>query len=104
MIYTWYKVFRLFTLRHADSIFRHSHHPKPNTIKQMTSVKGPSPSTAFDGSPLRIAIVHANWNKQIIDALLKGAIAKLRERGVAEKNIVVQSVPGSFELPFACSK
>lgn len=71
----------------------------------MSSIKGPAaPLVKFDGSPLRIAIVHSRWNKTVIDALLAGTIAKLREQGVKETNIVVQSVPGSFELPLACSK
>ncbi|PAV23834.1 dimethylribityllumazine synthase [Pyrrhoderma noxium] len=63
----------------------------------------PSAET-YDGSQLRIAIVHARWNKPIIDALVAGATKKLMERGVKPNNIVVQSVPGSFELPLACSK
>ncbi|KAI0256856.1 dimethylribityllumazine synthase [Lactifluus subvellereus] len=58
----------------------------------------------FDGSPLRIAIVHARWNKSVIDALINGAERKLKEAGVKEENIVRQSVPGSFELPFACQR
>jgi 6,7-dimethyl-8-ribityllumazine synthase len=58
----------------------------------------------YDGSPLRVAIVHARWNKSIIDSLLAGTIAKLKERGVKESNIVIESVPGSFELPLACSR
>jgi len=48
--------------------------------------------------------VHARWNKFIIDSLVAGAVSKLKERGVKESNIVIQSVPGSFELPLACSK
>jgi 6,7-dimethyl-8-ribityllumazine synthase len=71
----------------------------------MTSIKGISQSdNRFDGSPLRVAIVHARWNKAVIDALVVGAIAKLKERGVKDSNIVVQTVPGSFELPLACSR
>lgn len=71
----------------------------------MSSVKGPGPSPGrFDGSSLRIAIVHARWNKVIIDALVTGAISKLKESGVKDTNIVVLSVPGSYELPIACSK
>jgi 6,7-dimethyl-8-ribityllumazine synthase len=71
----------------------------------MSTIKGISQSEfAYDGSNLRIAIVHARWNKAIIDALVAGAVAKLKERGVKESNIVIQSVPGSFELPFACQK
>lgn len=71
----------------------------------MASIKGPAPtSNKLDGSPLRIAIVHSRWNKTVIDALLAGTIAKLKEHGVKDSHIVVQSVPGSFELPLACSK
>ncbi|KAI0818970.1 Lumazine synthase [Irpex lacteus] len=48
--------------------------------------------------------VHSRWNKEVIDALVTGTIAKLKELGVKDSNIVVQSVPGSFELPLAVSK
>lgn len=71
----------------------------------MATIKGLQPNqTKFDGSPLRIAIVHARWNKTVIDALVEGALKKLKEAGVKDSNIVVQSVPGSFELPLACSR
>jgi len=71
----------------------------------MSSLKGPAPANAkFDGSPLRVAIVHSRWNKTVIDALVSGTVAKLKEQGVKESNIVLQAVPGSFELPLACSK
>ncbi|KAK0496835.1 6,7-dimetjyl-8-ribityllumazine synthase [Armillaria luteobubalina] len=71
----------------------------------MASIKGLLPSeTKYDGSALRIAIVHARWNREVIDALVAGALQKLKEAGVKESNIVVQSVPGSFELPLACSR
>jgi len=67
-------------------------------------IKGTPAATQRDGSKLRIGIVHARWNETIIQSLLDGAINKLKELGVNEDNIVIQSVPGSFELPFACSK
>ncbi|KAF9246378.1 6,7-dimethyl-8-ribityllumazine synthase [Melanogaster broomeanus] len=69
----------------------------------MNSIKGPS-TNQHDGSALRIAIVHARWNKAVIDALVTGAVSKLKECGVKDTNIVVQCVPGSFELPLACSR
>ncbi|KAK5651745.1 hypothetical protein OQA88_11707 [Cercophora sp. LCS_1] len=69
----------------------------------MVHNKGPSP-VRFDGSGLRIGIVHARWNDAIIDALLAGTKAKLLECGVQESNIVVQSVPGSWELPIAVQR
>ena len=66
--------------------------------------KGTPELTKKDGSKLRIGIVHARWNDAIIRALLEGAIDQLKQFGVLDENIVIQSVPGSFELPFACSK
>ncbi|WWC64082.1 6,7-dimethyl-8-ribityllumazine synthase [Kwoniella dejecticola CBS 10117] len=66
------------------------------------TIKGlPPPPTKYDGSNFRIAIVHARWNDAIIKALLEGTINKLKEQGVKQENIVVKSVPGSYELPFA---
>ena len=69
------------------------------------TIKGISTSeSSLDGSSLRIAIVYARWNKPIVDALVQGAISKLRAVGVKETNIVLQKVPGSYELPIAVSK
>jgi 6,7-dimethyl-8-ribityllumazine synthase len=58
----------------------------------------------YPGSSLRIAIVHARWNWGIIEPLLEGAKKVMITSGVAEENIVVQSVPGSYELPFAVQR
>ena len=78
---------------------------KPSSIMTDHTIKGLTPSDInYDGSKLRVAIVHARWNKVIIDALVAGAVTKLKERGVPESNIVIQTVPGSFELPLACAK
>ncbi|TLD13615.1 uncharacterized protein PgNI_02938 [Pyricularia grisea] len=65
--------------------------------------KGPTPQQ-HDGSALRIGIVHARWNETIIEPLLAGTKAKLLACGVKESNIVVQSVPGSWELPIAVQR
>ncbi|KAH6636744.1 6,7-dimethyl-8-ribityllumazine synthase [Chaetomium tenue] len=65
--------------------------------------KGPAPQL-HDGSNLRIGIVHARWNDTIIDPLLAGTKAKLAACGVKESNIVVQTVPGSWELPIAVQR
>ena len=54
----------------------------------------------YDGSKLRVGILHARWNKKIIDALVQGAVDRLKQLGVKEENIVVELVPGSFELPY----
>lgn len=53
----------------------------------------------YDGSNLRVGIVHARWNGEVITALVEGALAKLKDLGVKEDNILLESVPGSFELP-----
>lgn len=53
------------------------------------------------GSGLRIGIIHARWNTTLIDALLDGTKKALAQAGVKDENIVIQSVPGSYELPYA---
>ncbi|CCE61114.1 hypothetical protein TPHA_0A00290 [Tetrapisispora phaffii CBS 4417] len=58
----------------------------------------------YDGSKLRIGIIHARWNRVIIDALVKGAIERMRELGVKEENIIVETVPGSYELPWGTKR
>ncbi|KAJ9111885.1 hypothetical protein QFC20_002473 [Naganishia adeliensis] len=52
----------------------------------------------------RILIVHARWNDTIIQSLVSGCVAKLKEQGVKEENIVIKTVPGSYELPFATQR
>ncbi|KAG5926972.1 hypothetical protein E4U42_002750 [Claviceps africana] len=67
------------------------------------SLKGPTPQQ-HDGSGLRIAIIHARWNQSVIAPLVAGAKEKLLACGVKDSNIVVQSCPGSWELPFAAQR
>ncbi|XPS79360.1 6,7-dimethyl-8-ribityllumazine synthase [Ascochyta lentis] len=67
----------------------------------MAILKGPGEPKSYDGSGLRIGIIHARWNATLIDALLDGAKKALAEAGVQDENIVIQSVPGSYELPYA---
>ncbi|KAF2499746.1 6,7-dimethyl-8-ribityllumazine synthase-like protein [Lophium mytilinum] len=70
----------------------------------MATLKGPGAPKSYDGSGLRVGIVHARWNNKIIDALLSGAKKSLADAGVKKENIVIQSVPGSYELPFAVQR
>ncbi|KAI8871974.1 Lumazine synthase [Ramicandelaber brevisporus] len=66
-------------------------------------VEGPAGN--LDGSNLRVLIVHARWNKTIVDALVQGAIEVLTgKHGVRNENVVVREVSGSYELPFAAQK
>ncbi|KAI9814105.1 MAG: hypothetical protein M1832_005993 [Thelocarpon impressellum] len=70
----------------------------------MASLKGPGEAQSFDGSDLRIGIVHARWNTPIIDALVGGARRALLAAGVQEGNVVVRSVPGAWEVPVAVQR
>jgi len=56
------------------------------------------PSTVPDGANYKIAIVVAEWNAEITNALADGALATLRQNNVNEHNICLVHVPGSFEL------
>jgi len=51
-----------------------------------------------NGIDMKIGVVVAQWNKEITDALLKGAHDTLVKHNVKEENIVTVSVPGTFEL------
>ncbi|KAG7935752.1 uncharacterized protein OGAPODRAFT_15842 [Ogataea polymorpha] len=55
----------------------------------------------YNGRGIRVGIVHARWNKKIIDNLVLGAKNKLLEFGVVEGDIIIESVPGAYELPLA---
>lgn len=65
-------------------------------------LSSPSPLQAshtaeVDGKGLRVGIVHARWNRTVVDALVKGAQDELEASGAS---VVLQEVPGSYELPF----
>ena len=51
------------------------------------------------GDGLKIGIVVSRWNPEITEALLDGCKSTLMAHGVAESDLVVEHVPGSFELP-----
>lgn len=52
-----------------------------------------------NGADLKVGIVVSEWNENITGNLLKGAKEALLENGVKEDNIIVQYVPGTYELP-----
>jgi 6,7-dimethyl-8-ribityllumazine synthase len=54
-----------------------------------------------DASGKRFAVVASRFNRQICDALVGGAVACLREHGVADDDVTVVRVPGAWELPLA---
>ncbi|OEU96640.1 6,7-dimethyl-8-ribityllumazine synthase [Streptomyces oceani] len=48
---------------------------------------------------MRVGVVAAQWHRQVMDALLEGALRALGQHGVAHPTVL--RVPGSFELPVA---
>jgi 6,7-dimethyl-8-ribityllumazine synthase len=56
------------------------------------------------GTGLKIAIVASRWNDFMSSRLLEGARDALVRHGVAEEDVDVALVPGSFELPLAAQR
>lgn len=67
-------------------------------MEKKTNLSDYNPNLVPDGSRYHLAIVVAEWNPEITDALLKGAYDTLVEHGVKAENIQVIHVPGSYEL------
>ena len=55
-----------------------------------------------NASAISVGIVVAEWNIEINNELLQGALDTLKKHGVAEGNIFVNYVPGAFELTYGC--
>lgn len=53
-----------------------------------------------NAEPMKFGIVVSEWNADITGALLEGAVETLKRHGAKEENIIVKTVPGSFELTF----
>ncbi len=50
---------------------------------------------------MRFGIAVAEWNPEITEALLGGAVDTLKSCSAGEEDIEILRVPGSFELPLA---
>jgi len=62
------------------------------------------PASVPSGAGKRFGVVVAEWNQHITFALMNGCNETLRQYGVAEEDILISFVPGTFELPFAAQK
>lgn len=51
-----------------------------------------------DATGMKIGIVVSEWNDKVTGALLNGALDTLKRHGVSDDDIVIEHVPGSFEL------
>lgn len=49
-----------------------------------------------------VVIVRTDWNAAIVDELEKGCLKTLKEHGI--ESVIVLSVPGAVEIPFAIQK
>jgi 6,7-dimethyl-8-ribityllumazine synthase len=52
----------------------------------------------------RFCLVAARFNQVHVERMLGAALDVLRRNGVADGDLVVRRVPGSFELPLACRR
>lgn len=50
---------------------------------------------------IEVAIVTAEWNREVTGKLKDGAVSILKKAGIKAKNIHEYDVPGSYELPMA---
>ena len=65
------------------------------------STKRPAFAGESIGRTSRIGIVAARFNHEIVDELLSGCLRRLEELGVRRNRIVIERVPGAFEIPLA---
>jgi 6,7-dimethyl-8-ribityllumazine synthase len=61
------------------------------------------PATVPSGKGYRIGIVVSEWNEEVTGALLEGAYNTLLRHDVEVDDIMVKTVPGSFELVYAAA-
>ncbi|MDR1716626.1 MAG: 6,7-dimethyl-8-ribityllumazine synthase [Prevotella sp.] len=59
-----------------------------------------NPETVPNGEDMKIGIVVSEWNEAVTTPLLQGAYNTLIKHGMKKENILIDFVPGSFELIF----
>lgn len=58
----------------------------------------------LSGEGLRIGIVMSRFNIDVCEGLLGACAATLQKQGVAEKDVVLATVPGALEIPTVLQK
>lgn len=70
-----------------------------------TTIQGAAPMPALPSTPdINVAIVRAQWNGHITEALTRGAIDLFKSQNIPDRQISVFEVPGAVELTFAASQ
>ncbi len=67
--------------------------------KEKTGLNYDDALNALNGTDVRVGIIKARWNSDIIDGLYEGVNKSLTECGVQGSNVFTTTVPGAFELP-----
>lgn len=63
--------------------------------KNLSQIEGAEVGSA---KAFKFGIVYSEWNYEITNALKEGALKTLMAHGALTENIVIKTVPGSFEL------
>jgi 6,7-dimethyl-8-ribityllumazine synthase len=59
---------------------------------------------SHEGRRLRIGIVVSQFNTEVTQQLLSGALEALKGHGVEDADIEIAKVPGAFEIPIAAGR
>ncbi len=70
-------------------------------MKKKTNLSDYDPMAVPNGSEYKIGVIAAEWNPEVTDVLLEGAVTTLRKYGVKKENMPVRRVPGTYELSSA---
>ncbi|MDE6343000.1 MAG: 6,7-dimethyl-8-ribityllumazine synthase [Muribaculaceae bacterium] len=57
-----------------------------------------------DKEHFRVAVVTADWNRQVNDRLLAGAVDVFKRAGIPDERVELYSVPGAVELVYAAAR
>ena len=67
----------------------------------LSNLSSYDPMAVPTGKGKRVAIVVSDWNSSVTHKLLKGATDTLLQFDVSADDIIIERVPGSFELTYA---
>lgn len=62
------------------------------------------PRFSGDAAGMRVAVVAARFNEEIVSRLVEGAVDALVSGGADRDDVVVHWVPGAFELPIVLAR
>ena len=66
-----------------------------------TNLSSYDPDQIPHAAGMKVAIIVSDWNREITWSLVQGAVNILEKHGADPEDIIIEHVPGSFELPLA---